>query len=418
MKRTFIFIAVSLLALGSLSACDKQNPDIQDDPEENVGDKPFEPIVLTKAEMEISQAANQFGFDVYHKIYKDKDIFMSPLSISLALSMTASGASGQTAEQMLSVLGFEGQSTADLGSYYQKMVAALLEADPKTTFEVANSIWANNDAIHVLDSFKDDVVKYYSSEIHSADFSLQSTVDRVNKWVSDKTHGKIPTILDGPDPDLVMALINALYFKGKWAFEFDEGTKKENFSKLSGGKTKVDMMTVKEQLRYSVQDGFRMVSLPYGNGSFTMDVILPPEDESFDKAVARFDAKLYSRLIHSSYGTANVNLKLPKFTFSYDADLTRTLIDLGMEQAFNEHADFSAMAKEPLCISKVLHKTFVDVNEKGTEAAAVTFVGMFTTALPNPPAPQNVDFFVDRPFMFVIKESSTGAVLFIGQKVG
>ena len=98
-----------------------------------------------------------------------------------------------------------------------------------------------------------------------------------------------------------------------------------------------------------------MVSLPYGNGSFTMDVILPPEDESFDKAVARFDAKLYSRLIHSSYGTANVNLKLPKFTFSYDADLTRTLIDLGMEQAFNEHADFSAMAKEPLCISKVLH---------------------------------------------------------------
>jgi len=224
MKRTFIFIAVSLLALGSLSACDKQNPDIQDDPEENVGDKPFEPIVLTKAEMEISQAANQFGFDVYHKIYKDKDIFMSPLSISLALSMTASGAAGQTAEQMLSVLGFEGQSTADLGSYYQKMVAALLEADPKTTFEVANSIWANNDAIHVLDSFKDNVVKYYSSEIHSADFSLQSTVDRVNKWVSDKTHEKIPSILDGPDRNLVMALINALYFKGKWAFDFDEGS--------------------------------------------------------------------------------------------------------------------------------------------------------------------------------------------------
>ena len=412
MKKTITFFAICMLALGSLSACNKQDPDT--DHEENVEDKPFEPIALTKAEQEISNASNQFGFDVYHKLYAGKQMLISPLSLSLALSMTANGAKGQTAEEMLSTMGFAGQDIDDMNSYYQKMVKAMLEADPKTTFEVANSIWAD-ERIGIRKSFTDATTKYYSSEVYPADFSKQATVDRINGWCSEKTHGKIPSIMDEPDPRMVMALVNALYFNGKWSFDFDEKIKKEDFKTISGGKSKVDMMTA--QLKsYSEYDGFSMVSLPYGNGAFCMDVILPSEKEDFGKAVSRFNAETLRGL--SAYmGPAKVNLKFPKFTFEYEATLNETLNALGMNQAFTNTADFSAMAEKSLMISMVKQKTFIDVNEKGTEAAAVTVVGMVATSIGPSPEPRTVNFFADRPFLFVIRERSTGALLFIGQKV-
>lgn len=409
MKKTVSLIAVCLLAIGTLCACNKQNPD---DPGNDVPDKPFEPITLTKAEREINTASNQFGFDVYHKIYAGNNILISPLSLSLALSMATNGAEGKTAEEMLSTLGFAGQAKDDMNSYYQKMVSALLEADPKTTFEVANSIWANEN-IGIKKSFTDVTKKYFSSEVYPADFSEQATVDRINKWCSDKTHGKIPTILDGPDPDLVMALINALYFKGTWAFDFDDKVKKEDFTTLSGSKSKVEMMTAKLS-SYAEYDGFSMVSLPYGNGSFCMDVILPPKDEDFGEAIKRLDASTFQSLLRT-LSEADVNLKFPKFTFDYQAQLNDALIDLGMPLAFTPSADFSAMAAKPLMISMVKQKTFIDVNEKGTEAAAVTFIGYVTTSYR--PEPRTVDFFANRPFLFTIRETSTGAVLFLGQKV-
>ena len=409
MKKTFSFITVCLLAIGTLCACNKQTPD---NIENDIPKKPFEPIALTKAEREISDASNQFGFDVYHKIYKGDNMLISPLSLSLALSMATNGAEGKTAEEMLSTLGFAGQDKDALNSYYQKMISALLDADPETTFEVANSIWAN-ESIGIKQSFTDVTKEYYSSEVYPADFKTQATVDKINQWCSDKTHGKIPTILDGPDPNLVMALINALYFKGTWAFDFDDKVKKEDFTTLSGSKSKVEMMTAKLS-SYAEYDGFSMVSLPYGNGSFCMDVILPPKDEDFGEAIKRLDASTFQSLLRT-LSEADVNLKFPKFTFDYQAQLNDALIDLGMPLAFTPSADFSAMAAKPLMISMVKQKTFIDVNEKGTEAAAVTFIGFLTTAYR--PEPRTVDFFANRPFLFTIRETSTGAVLFMGQKV-
>jgi serpin B len=409
MKRTISFVAICMLALGTIWACNKQDPE---DPDV-VEDKPFEAIVLTKAEQEIGNASNQFGFDVYHKIYEKDNMLISPLSLSLALAMTANGAEGKTAEGMLSTMGFQGQGKDDMNTYYQKMVTALLEADPKTTFEVANSIWAD-ERIGVKKSFTDVTKKYYLSEVYPADFKTQATVDKINKWCSDKTHGKIPVIMDGPNPELVMALVNALYFKGTWSFDFDDKIKKEDFTTLKGSKSKVEMMTA-ELKAYAEYDGFSMVNLPYGNGAFSMYVILPSKDEDFGKAVERFDASTYQGLCRS-LGSAKVNLKLPKFTFDYNTTLTNVLKELGMSLAFSNLADFSAMAEESLKISLVKQKTFIDVNQKGTEAAAVTFVGMMTTGA-MPIEPKTVDFFADRPFLFVIRENSTGAILFIGQKV-
>ena len=233
MKKIISVFATCLMALVSLEACNRLQPETPDGPEE---DKPFEPITLTKAEQSINKASNQFGIDVYHKLYSGDDILISPLSLSLALSMTANGAAGTTAEGMLSTLGFGGQSIDDMNGYYQKMVKALLEADPKTTFEVANSIWAD-ERIGVKKSFTEATEKYYSSEVFPADFSTMATVNKVNSWVSEKTHGKIRSIMDAPNKDLVMALINALYFNGKWAFEFDGKIKKEEFTTLKGSKS-------------------------------------------------------------------------------------------------------------------------------------------------------------------------------------
>ena len=391
-------------------SCTKPEPDV-----DKYQDKEFEPVYLTKSEQEIGQASNQFGFDVYHKIYEGKDILISPLSLSLALSMAANGAEGTTAEEMLSTLGFAGKEKADMNNYYRKMVTALLEADPKTTFEVANSIWAD-EKIGVKKSFTDVTKEFFASEVYPADFKTQATVNAINNWCSEKTHGKIPTIMSEPDPYLVMALINALYFKGEWSFEFNDKTKKEDFTDLNGTKAKVDMMSAEEKLLYAGKDGYAMVRLPYGNGAFSMDVILPPKGKDFGDAVKTFNAGTLSDL---TYGLSNaiVNLKLPKFTFEYSTSLVSTLQALGMKQAFTPTADFSAMAEKSLMISTVLQKTFIDVNEKGTEAAAVTFIGMVATSVGPAPEPRRVDFFADRPFLFMIRENSTGAILFIGQKV-
>ena len=386
-----------------LAACGKEDPEY-----------PGEAIPLTKAEEGINASANSFGFDVFHALYKEDQVLFSPLSASLALSMTATGSDGNTAKQMTSVLGFEGYTPDEVNGYYKKMVPALLKADPKTVFEIANSLWIS-DNISVKKSFTDDCEKYYASEVHPADFSLQATIDKVNKWCSDKTHGKIKSILDGPDPMLVMALVNALYFNGTWTYPFPD-VSKGKFNAISGKAVELDMMHVTSELSYAEYDGFRMVNLPYGNGAFSMKVILPKEDEDFGKAVKRFEANTLDKL-NGKTSKKTVSVTMPKFTFECQSDLKEVLVGLGMEDAFDSFkADFSKMCDDKVYVSFVKQKTFIDVNDKGTEAAAVTIVGMAKNSVGGP-EPEIIYFNADRPFLFVIQENSTGAVLFMGQKV-
>ena len=368
--KTGLILAVAATCILAAS-CEEQGPEY-----------PGEPIPLTKAEEGINASANNFGFDVFHELYKEDQVLFSPLSASLALSMTATGADGNTAKQMTKVLGFDGFTTDEVNGYYKKMVSALLTADPKTVFEIANSIWIS-DRITVKKPFIDDCEKYYSSEVFpGADFGSMDTIDKVNKWCSDKTHGKIKSILEEPNPLLVMALMNALYFKGTWKYPFPN-LFKEKFNTISGKAVDMDYMHTQAELLYSEYDGFRMVDLPYGNGSFSMKVILPGDKEDFGKAVKRFDAKTLDKL-NGKAVTKTVSVIMPKFTFDYTS-------------------------------SFVKQKTFIDVNEKGTEAAAVTIVGMEKNSAG--PEPEVILFTADRPFLFVIQENSTGAVLFIGQKV-
>ena len=403
--KSYILLIPLLLAFGG---CQK-------DPLPNNGpDKEFSPIVLTKAEEDINAGVNEFGLKLYRSLYNKDKVFISPLSVSLALSMTAYGARGTTEQEMIATLGFGNATRDQVGGYYKKMVPALVEADNRTTLEIANSVWVK-DVISLRQDFSNGVKDYFSTEIFSRNFSSSSLIAEINKWCSDKTHGLIKKAADNLDPDTVMALVNALYFNGKWSNEFDKATNGQ-FTALNSSTVSSKMMSRTGSYKYAAADGYRMVSIPYGNGAFVMDLILPSANgaDAFDKAVKGLTWDVYSNLI-SNARSSEVCVTMPVFKMEYDAELQDILAAMGMPSAFGGSANFSGITDDAaLCISKVIHKTLVDVDEKGTEAAAVTIVDMKMTSA----GPGNTIYFTaDRPFIFAIRETSTNSLLFIGNKV-
>ena len=403
--KLYILMIPLLLAV---SACEKEpRPD-------NEPDKEFSPIVLTKTEQGINDGVNEFGLKLFRSLYKKDQVFISPLSVSLALSMTAYGARGTTEQEMISTLGFGDATRDQVGEYYRKMVPSLVDADSRTTLEIANSIWVKN-VIGLRQDFSSGVKDYFWADIFSKDFSAKSLIAEINAWCSDKTHGLIKNAADNLDPDTIMALVNALYFNGKWSAEFDKA-KKGNFKALNSSSVPTNMMSRTGSYRYASAGGYQMVSVPYGNGAFVMDLILPDASgsDAFEKAVKGLTWDVYSNLISRGYNS-EVCLTMPVFKMEYDVELQDILAAMGMSSAFGPFANFSGITDDAaLCISKVIHKTLVDVDEKGTEAAAVTIVDMkLTSATP----PKTIYFTADRPFIFAIRETSTNALIFVGQKV-
>ena len=409
MKR---FLTFATLVLVSWGACSCNHPVLVPE-EETQEEKAAEPIVLTKAESGINASSNAFGLNVFREINKQKtvdDLFISPLSLSLALAMTSAGADGQTEAQMRKTMGFEGFTNTEMAEYYRKMTQALLDLDPKTTLQIANAIWTDK-GISLKTGFVSDVTNYYHSEANSADMAARATIDAINSWCAKHTNGKIPKILDYDSAGLAVLLINALYFNGIWTTQFTD-TFNGSFRSLSGKGGDVTMMRSTRSMPYASNGQWKMVQLPYGNGAFVMDLLLPIEEKAFEKLVSSLDETTWETLT-KNLRSCEVQLQMPKFKMEYEIVLNDILETLGMKDAFSGRADFSKMSTIPLCIDFVKQKTYVDVNEKGTEAAAVTAVGMKVTSVgPS----QTLSFIADRPFVFAIREVSTGAILFIGQK--
>ena len=408
MKR-FLLLGALICAPFAFAACN--HPTII--PEDEQRDKPAEAIVLTRAEQGINAGSNAFGINVFRTINASdeiKDLFISPLSLSLALAMTSAGADGQTEAQMRKTMGFEGFTNAEMAEYFRKMSEALLDLDPKTTLQIANAIWTDN-GIRLKKGFVSDVTKYYHSEANSADMSATATIDAINQWCSKHTNGKIPKILDYDSRGLAVLLINALYFNGTWTTQFTD-TFNGKFKSLSGSGTETPMMRYTRNIPYASDGKWEMVELTYGNGGFAMDLLLPVDEKSFGKAVCELNAEQWNALT-GSLRSREVHLEMPKFKMEYEILLNDVLKVLGMTDAFTGAADFSKMSETGMCIDFVKQKTYVDVNEKGTEAAAVTAIGMKATSV----GPSNMVYFIaNRPFVFAIREVSTGAILFIGQK--
>lgn len=398
----YCFSIVLLLSATLMISCQKDDHDSDADTLQ----KPvltFSGLDLTKAQMEMTVDVNNFGFNLFGKLSDGKDVFISPFSVSLALSMLTTGAAGNTEAELLKALGFEGRTTEELDAFYSLLIDRFKSADPSVETIAANSVWPDKN-LQVKEKFIDDCLKYFSSEVNTVDYNDPSLLTKINDWCKSNTNGKITNMLNKA-PDGPMTLINAIYFKAKWAFTFYNAKK---------GK---DRMQAKIRTLYYEDDNMAMVGLPYGNGSFEMDVIVPGRKSSIETIGQTLDATAWNKILANSK-TADVTVSMPEFELSWGSkSIKKELRKMGIEEAFGL-ADFSRMSPQPLFVDDVFHKTYVKVNKEGTEAAAVTVVEMKYTTAASPSTVEipEVTLTVGDEFIFLIRDRVTGAILFIGQR--
>lgn len=405
--KTQLFIFSLILLLFSAGSCDTNN---------DANNK----IELSFKAQKIVAADNAFGLDVFQRISADEEkanFMISPLSISMALSMAYNGAETATRDEMAEALQIEDFSREELNETYRDLIEALLHADKKVAMEIANSIWYRN-TYQVEQDFLTVNSTFYDAEVKEADFNSPETLDLINKWVSDKTHGKIPSILNEIPAEAVLYLINAIYFNGTWSKEFNpESTQELTFNVSEQEQVSAAMMGRIDTIDYQKNELFSAIRMPYGDGNFSMTVMLPNEGKSIADLTSSMNAENWKQWQKDFDVTKSVDIRLPKFKMEYDITLNQVLKAMGMELAFTEQADFSSINKNrDLFISFVKHKTFVEVDEEGTEAAAVTIIGFETTSV-GPEQAEKIYFHCNRPFLFAITEKDTEAILFIG-KVG
>lgn len=402
---TALFIFLMSIALVS---CQKQ---------ESEQENPFD---LPQKSAELIEADNAFGLDFFKKVTQqanpNDNTMVSPLSVSLALSMTYNGAEGNTKTEMEKTLRLNGLTTAQINESHKALLAALKSADPDVLLEIANAIYYRQE-LTVKEQFIATNKNYYDAEVKSLNFDAVDAKDIINQWVAEKTRDKIPEIIDQIDGDLAMILLNAIYFNGIWQYKFDENKTHElPFRHGDGTMKDVATMSQETSLEYYSNDKFSAVHLPYGKGQYRMTVLLPDQDQTTESLIADMTLPNWKGWLKEFRKHDNVVVSMPRFKFAWEMTLNDILATMGMPAAFNPNAaDFSGITGgKDLFIGFVKHKTYIDVNENGTEAAAVTAVGMYTTSMPSD-IPKKIYFTVDRPFLFVITEKSTGAILFIGE---
>src|SRR5690554_286335 len=395
------------LIVFAFAACDKET----NTPEDN----PYTPITLDLKSSSLVKSSNIFGANIFKEVLKEEkdntNVLISPLSIFQALGMTRNGANGLTKDEMSEVLAFDESQGNDLNEYQKKLVEALKKADKRINLNIANSIWYRND-LTVEPDFVQTNQNFFNAEVNALDFSdAQGSKQTINNWVEKQTKGKIPEIVDEITPDHVMFLINAVYFYGQWQNKFDvKNTKEEAFYPESGAEVKVNMMHQEASLGYAKNDLFSMIEMPYGNGHFNMVALMPNDGKKVSDIVDALNDENWQTWMESVY-KKEVVLGFPTFKFEGDYELNDPLIRMGMPLAFSDLADFSSiLAGGGINISKVKHKTFIEVDEKGTEAAAVTSVDIMTTSMP-----QQTYFTANKPFLFAITEKDTHTILFMGR---
>ena len=406
MKKLFFYTGILslLLAAGCTSSGDEP--------------KPEPPIVEPPMKVELKKAEkvtrdNAFTFDLLRAVRKhskDANVFISPLSVSMALNMTLNGAVGATADEMRTALREAGYSTADINAYSRELREALLRADPKTTIGIANSIWYRQGAT-IKAPFLEANRTYYDAEVEALDFTSPTAVSTINGWCARKTNNRIKKILEEIPSNAFMYLINAVYFKGTWTTRFEKKhTFSTDFHRADGSTQKVQMMNLKDTFRCASSDVCDYLEMDYGNHAFSMVVMLPKDGKTTRDVIAAMDGKKWAEAMQS-LTLEEIHVFLPRFKAECEYKMHKQILpDMGMKLPFNpELADLSGMADVAgLCITSVIHKTFVQVDEEGTEAAAVTSVGVEATG-------ESPSFCVDRPFVFAIREKSTGVILFIGE---
>jgi serine protease inhibitor len=372
----------------------------------------------TNEQIQFVQRSNHFAFALAEQQLAAADagqnVLVSPLSVQIALAMTYQGAKGQTATEMIQTLQMEGVERSSFNDYFKLLGDYLPKLDSKTELSLANSIWYKKDLV-LRQPFLEHNERFYKAQLEELDFSLPTAPDRINQWVNQHTKGKISEIIKQIPSNTALYLINAVYFKGVWKYTFDaKATHKLPFQLSSGQKVSVDFMTSETAYHFFKNEYAEGIELPYGNGAYSMVALKPKSNMTLDALTTALKNGLKIPL-DSQMNQSVVKLYMPKFKFEYEDNLNTTLETLGMPTAFTREADFSGMLEEGgIRINEVKHKTFIEVDEKGTEAAAVTKVAMtLLSAQPTPSAP--IPFHLDEPFLVLLREAKTGLILFVGQ---
>ncbi len=392
-----------------LSSCDKTVMD----------DLPGDPVSITieAFQKDIISSANRIAFELFKPAVLEgkgaENIMISPFSITSALSMTLNGAREGTFDAMLKALGLESKALQEINETYLKLLTEMVPVDEHVAVEIANSVWIEK-RLSVKKAFISTLRKWYKAEAFNIDVNDANAVNMVNGWIAGKTHDKITEMLDYLDPDLAMLLINAIYFNGKWRYQFDkENTKDEPFFVTPSAPENVPTMHIRENLKVADVDDATIAEIPYGRGNYTMIVVLPAENTTAEKITAGLTQEIWNSWLDLlGDNTTEVDLSIPRFKYKYKRNLNEDLINLGMGVAFTGAADFSNISEQDLMISRVLHETFIETTEEGTEAAAATVVEIRVTSMP-----VIREVRLDRPFLYFIREVSTGTILFAG-KVG
>jgi serpin B len=395
-------IPPALMLFIVLASCRKNN--------ETVPTQPVQ-INLTLKEATLVSSENTFAFDIFSKVHSqagDVNTIISPLSISYALSMTVNGAANGTRDSILKALRVSDTSMTDLNKSYKDLTASLLSVDSRITMDIANSVWTEK-KFSVKAPFDDILTSYYDAQAKSFDLTDPTVPTQINSWISDHTNGLIKNMISQLDANTVMLLINAIYFKGQWKTKFDSSaTTSRTFTKPDGSKESVPTMYQSENQKVYRGNGFYVTELPYGQGNYVMDIILP-DNNDLSTVISSLTASSLSTWT-TSLTSPKVNLYLPKFKYGYNISLQNVLTSMGMGIAFIDSADFSNISDIGLLISKILHQAFIQTNEEGTEAAAATVVEIEPTILMQP-----ITIDVNHQFIYFIREVTTNSVIFMGK---
>jgi len=372
------------------------------------------PAELSADEGKLSAANTKFAFDLLKEIAGEQpkaNVFISPFSVSVALQMVANGAAGDTRTEMENALGTSALSPDALNGASKELNRSL-NSQTNAILNLADGIWYQ-EGLRLKPDFAAINRRFFQASLAPVDFKNPNSAKTINDWADERTHGKIKDIVQWPfDPLTRMILANAIYFKGTWARPFEKSaTKAGPFYEADGASQSVPMMWQRGRFSYQEGDGFQAVRLPYAGGRLWMNLFLPVTNSSPAKLLSKLTGAAWRDEIERGFMDRDGTVALPRFRLEYQVSLNDSLKALGIRHAF-EDADFSAMAAEPLFISQVKQKSYVAVNEQGTEAAAVTTVAMEKALLMRPISP--FEMMVDRPFFFVIEDRETQSILFMG----
>lgn len=374
-------------------------------------------LTLSDAERTAVDNTNEFALNLFRTQAGMDSKVVSPVSVAYLMGLLANGANGSTQSEIMKALNMNGTSLAALNETYKALITTAPRLDSQTKVNIANCV-AVNKQVTLKDNYKSTMQNLYNADVESMDFASPKALSKINGWCSKQTSGMIPKIVDQLDPSATAVLMNAVYFNGTWADKFDKAdTKTENFRGYTRDIKKVPMMHQERKFSYTDNNDFAAVTLPYGNGAYTMTVILPAEGKSTTDIINSLSAKTLEKT-WSDMSECVVDLKLPRFTTTTETQLNKPIAALGATSMFQSgKADFSNMTDASMFVSTMLQKAKIEVSEEGTKAAAVT-AAIMTMSVLQPEEPRHVTFHANRPFVYLITERSSNAIFFIGQYTG